>query len=85
MATKKGPKKKMVEAPQMMEKYDDRPTLYANENQVKFSEDPDLKQKVELTVEAELTSVSLMEYGDNKGKKEYRFRINNVKLKEKEE
>lgn len=73
-------KKKLPKKPQVAEstEYDDRPTLYANEKQVKFPEDPELKEKVTLEVDAELVAISLGDYGENKGKKEYRFRINSI-------
>ena len=82
MSTKKGPKKAKPEKTREPLEYDNRPALYATEDQVKFTTPPDLKQKVTLEVEAEVSSLSLLEYGDNKGKKEYRFRIDKIKLKE---
>jgi hypothetical protein len=75
---KKLPKKEKA-AESLEERYDNRPTLYFGEDQLKFKEDPELKSKIELDVTVEVVGVSVGEYGENKGKKEYRFRIDSVK------
>jgi hypothetical protein len=76
MAKKLPKKQKGLDAPT---EYDNRPTLYFGEEQLKFKEDPELKSKIKLDVTVEVVGVSIGEYGENKGKKEYRFRIDSVK------
>ena len=80
MSTKKLPKKKQVAEKATVDDWDNRTTIRLNESEAPKGFDGTLKGKYNLEVNAELIESGIGMYGEEKGKKYFRFAINSTKI-----